>query len=411
LGGVKMNFDIVERLIEFIENNNCVIDNECIKSVTGNSAGYVRNEFKKIVGMTLDKYRIRRRLSIIIEKVKESGKILSSYDLSPWGSRNSFNKAFKKEFNMAPSEFIRNYDEELLQPRYNITFAREGYDEESRLLTNLIRNYKGVRPALLFLISLPPYELNFISKVFINREEDLPYFLIKDKYAEHIGEKFFVGDVPKKYYMEHKRDLERYYNKYEGISLDKNEYTIQKEKISLQNILSNDYLISNRSLIEKLKSKVDFPNLLYCETSPVHFRTIWYERLCCEDLTEDFVAIPNVLLHGSKFNLMEDCILRELIFSEQGHRGYNTWEEFVETIYYDFDKVIDNQAILCASCRFKNECSNDGECRLYDDMSEEEQLEFDNKPEWESLSLEKLMKEIANLIKRGFIYVKMGNSA
>lgn len=48
------NFDIEDSVIEFIEENHHKgISNECIEKITQKSQGYVRNEFSKIVNISI----------------------------------------------------------------------------------------------------------------------------------------------------------------------------------------------------------------------------------------------------------------------------------------------------------------------------------------------------------------------
>lgn len=396
-----MNFNVIEKVIEYIEVNNCVLENDRITNITGKSAGYIRNEFKKVTGISLDKYRIRRQLSIIIKNVKKSAGTISSHDLSPWGSRNSFNKAFKNEFNLSPSDFIKRFDEEQLQSKFDVNFAKNQYDNESRLIEGLTRKYGSESRALLFLLTLEPYELELISKLFVNSYDQLIYNLIRLKYANQIGERFFSGEIPKDFVMKNCIRIQNYYNKFQGFTIKKDKGTLQKDNILMQNILINDYFISNRSLLEKLISKVDFPNLLYNEVSPTDLRTIWYER--CRG--EGVILLPNELI-SSSLNTKEYHFLHELLIIEQGHKIPNTWEALVEIIKYDYDKFIDHQELLCVNCKYKKECDKDDDCRLFEEMSEEEQNEYISKPDWEQLSLKKLMEDIVMLLKKGYLYVE-----
>ena len=63
----------IKKIIEHIEENyHESLSVESIKNITGSSAGYFRNEFSKNVGISLDKYRIRRSLTLIINEIKEN---------------------------------------------------------------------------------------------------------------------------------------------------------------------------------------------------------------------------------------------------------------------------------------------------------------------------------------------------
>lgn len=74
--------------------------NDTIESLTGLSNAHVRSEFKKIVGMPLDKYRRRRQITLIINEIIDMGCSISKSNLLPWGSANSFRITFKKEFDI-----------------------------------------------------------------------------------------------------------------------------------------------------------------------------------------------------------------------------------------------------------------------------------------------------------------------
>lgn len=189
-----MNFKIVEQIVNYIDNYNTIVDDECLINITSMSPGYVRNEFKKVVGISLNKYRIRRQLTKIIEQAKVSGCKISECDLEPWGTVNSFYKAFKKEYKVSPSEFLKQYDESKLQEKENISIKISQYGHEEKIIDSLFGKYGGNKDTLVFLLSLEPYQFSIIDKIATLSFDVCYERLINSKYGEHQGQIFFSGE-------------------------------------------------------------------------------------------------------------------------------------------------------------------------------------------------------------------------
>ena len=87
----------IKKIIEHIERNyHEPLSEELIENITGSSVGYFRNEFSNNVGISLDKYRIRRSLTLIIKEIKENKSKIVNSNVLPWQNNKSFHEAFKK---------------------------------------------------------------------------------------------------------------------------------------------------------------------------------------------------------------------------------------------------------------------------------------------------------------------------
>lgn len=103
-----MRYDIVLKLVEFIEQSSDPITEDYLRKMTSLSLGHVRRLFETAIGIPMNKYRIRRRLSIMIEKAITNNESLMKIDTSPYSEYKSFSRAFKNEFGVSPSEYIKD---------------------------------------------------------------------------------------------------------------------------------------------------------------------------------------------------------------------------------------------------------------------------------------------------------------
>jgi len=108
-----MRYDILSKLIEYIEYSSESIDEDYLSELTDLSIGHVRRLFEAAVGQPMNKYRIRRRLSIMIENAIASNESLMKIDTYPYAEYKSFSRSFKNEFKISPSEYIKGHKVKL----------------------------------------------------------------------------------------------------------------------------------------------------------------------------------------------------------------------------------------------------------------------------------------------------------
>lgn len=400
-----MNFRIISQITDYIENHKKSLNDDTIESITGMSAGHVRNIFKRVVRMSVDKYRIRRQLSIVIEHIKKNNLKVNECDPAPWESTKGFSRAFKKEFNISPSEFILHYNKNILQMKVDVEKKAMEYISLNKKCDSLTRKYGSKSRALLYLLSLEPYQFDYSYRIFVYSFETCILGLIYSKYAVIKGE-YKIGEIPKKFINDNSNNLKKNYNQLNGVNLERIESLTVIPKRPMQDIQSYDYIISNRNIIEQLCYDVNIEKVILNELSPRKLRTLWYKEIISKNIEAGRICLPDSL-DIQNISPKIYWYLYRLLFNEQAVYILNTWDELRERIMFDYDQEINKQEILCSKCMFKKDCGNEDECQYFDEMSEEEKdIEF-SKPDYVELTNEKLIKDIAALLKQGLIYIEL----
>ncbi|WP_298651699.1 AraC family transcriptional regulator [uncultured Proteiniphilum sp.] len=96
-------------ILDFLnENYMYELSVEDIASFTGRSLSTLKRDFKKISNLSPEKWLIQRRLEVAYEKLKETGKSVTDVYMEV-GFKNfsHFSSAFKKQYGMAPSNYIQ----------------------------------------------------------------------------------------------------------------------------------------------------------------------------------------------------------------------------------------------------------------------------------------------------------------
>lgn len=407
-----MNFEIVNKIINYIEDNyHEALTVDIIKNLTGASEGYVRDEFKKIVGISLDKYRIRRELSIIIKEILINKCNIKDADLTPWNER-SFSTAFKKEFGCTPKQALSNMKCIRFQEKFDVDQYKKTWDENSKTIEKLIRKYGNAAEALKFLLSLRAYELEPLDLLFCHSEDDLKNILIKRKYSNEIYQKFYAASVPEKFIKQHKRLLNEFYNLKNAIIVKQCIDEVSIDEIRLDMLPPTHYYIVKRGLIKDLINKIKDKDLANIGIAPTELVTIWSERLNVERLydnqtsimKEGEIAIPNEL-YNADISILRRKILEYLLIQEQNFMKFNTYEKLCKEIKFDYNMPIDIFAEYCKKCEYKKNCDNN-DCKYIDELDDKDKQEFYDKPDYEELTIERLNEEIMQMLIDGLIYVK-----
>ena len=106
--------DVAEKFINCIEENyHNDFTEEKIINITGYSYQHFNRCFKEICNMTIQTYRRRRQLTLIALEIKRNESTIKDSYLYPWADDSAFLKAFKREFDMTPSQYIKGGEFEL----------------------------------------------------------------------------------------------------------------------------------------------------------------------------------------------------------------------------------------------------------------------------------------------------------
>jgi hypothetical protein len=381
-----MNFKIVAQVIEIIERRS-TIDEESIKANIGISLGYIRNEFKKIIGLSLDEYRIRRQLSIIIIEIKKSGKKFNRVNLFPWSSYNSFYKAFKKKYHIAPNKFIKEYNEEVLEKKIDIKLIELKYSREYKRLEDLITEYGSEYKVANMLLSLPPYSIYKHELMCIDSRKLLQLFLIRDKYKLAIKDRTFIEKIPCNFYEQNKNLLDDFYDLKNRLTLEEgimvehdfhNEPDSTKVEVYLNSLYEKEYFLVNRNLINGILDKTNYKEFMFSKINPSMLRTIWFEEisvLLWSKVFPDGRVIVPVRFNNMEFTDIRRNILMCIFEMEQGLVTIETWE-----------------LLLC-------------DLKLEFTMSHYREAYFEM-PEYLKLNISFLINEVSSLIREGFIYLE-----
>lgn len=402
----------IKKIIEHIEQHyHEPLSIELIENITGSSAGYFRNEFSKNVGISLDKYRIRRALTLIINEIKENNSKVVNSNVLPWQNNKSFHEAFKKEFKITPREYLKGANIKL-QDKFNI----DKLIEEDKLIKSLVRKYGTYEKALIYLLKLPVYRVRGLRCFYVEDEEQLYEHLIWSYCRNNTNNKNYDRDNIDEIYKVHKRNIKKYYNLEEVIEFEKNTYGIEnghKSVNPLDELMKDSYFVVDRRLLSKLIKLISLKKLFEL----INFediKTIWHDEIILErgSTKDGIVMMPREFIEMmGTINWLEWEIVHELIIMENGYHKYKNFEEFKKKLKYNYSKRIENEN-LCDSCRYKEidnitgKCkfSEDDSCEGYENLTEEEEERF-FKEEYEILTMEDLLNSILYLFNIGMLFL------
>lgn len=249
-----MNFDCLNKMIDYIENN---LDNEIdfseLSKITNINIFILERIFMFLTGMTVIEYIRKRRLSKAFEEIRNTDlKIIDIAFKYQYNSAPSFNRAFKQLFNMTPTECRKSIGNYKIIPRE--------YFETNKTDYNFDYEIKKIN-------SITLYCYHITSK----NHSDLLYKIRKlykkvkgNNYYKEFNEAGMYGVFSKNgclynYYL----GSTKYFPNLEKYELKKNKYAIFKlmsrsqndivrleEKIKKQWMPSTNYNIKNNIMIE-----------------------------------------------------------------------------------------------------------------------------------------------------------------
>lgn len=414
----------IKKVVEYIDKNyHSNIDKDNIETLTNISYGHFRNRFKEITGISLDKYRIRRELTLIIEEINNNNSKLKESNILPWNSDNAFYTAFKKEFNITPKQYLTNENgAAILQKKLDI----KEYIFNDKCIKELKDEYGTYENVLIHLLSLPVYKIDKLRLLVVYKDyKELYEDLIHDYYKTINGKEYcLVNQINKKYYKEHIDNLKKYYDINKGIRFD----TFNDEPFSVDNveecsffrdsgiskIINNPiYIVVKRNLILDLFKLVDI-ELFFKSINWTDLKTIWHAMIEGErKLIQNGIGVmPNELVEQKILTFNQWNIVEEIVMMENGTEACEDIDDFRNRIEYDYDKPIEKEDI-CDNCKFKeydyeiDDCkyAYDDNCPRYSTLTKEEKEYFDKPLEWETINDNTLKEELVNLMIMGIVYL------
>lgn len=252
-----MNYDRLNNMIEYIEDNlDSKIDFNKLSKITNTNLFVLDRIFMFLTNMTINEYIKKRRLSKSFEEIRNTDcKIIDIAFKYQYNSASSFNRSFKKVFNITPTECKKGVGNYKIIPIEYFETNKEKYNFDYE-----IKKFNSI-----FL-----YCYHITSK----KHSDLLYKIkqlyqeikINGRYSEfnEVGMYgiFFKEENLYNYYLgttKYFSDLEKYeiktneYAEFKLISREQNEIVSLEEKINKQWIPSTNYSIKNNLQIELYK--------------------------------------------------------------------------------------------------------------------------------------------------------------
>ena len=132
-----MNFDSLNKMIEYIEKN---IDNEInyseLSKITNINIFILEKIFMFLTNMTIIEYIKKRRLSKAFEEIRNTDlKIIDIAFKYQYNSAPSFNRAFKKLFNITPTECRNGLGKYKIIPIVNFEYIKNDYNFDYEIKT------------------------------------------------------------------------------------------------------------------------------------------------------------------------------------------------------------------------------------------------------------------------------------
>lgn len=252
-----MNFDYLNKMIKYIENN---LDNEIdfneLSKITNTNIFILDRIFMFLTNMTITEYIKKRRLSKAFEDIRNTDlKIIDIAFKYHYNSAPAFNRAFKSLFNITPTECrkgISNYKIipieyfETNKKNYNFDYEIKTINSitlycyhvtsknHSDLLYKIRKLYKKVRNNNYYNI----FNEAGMYGIFYKNDNSYDYYLGSTKYFPNL-EKYEIA--------------RNEYAAFKLISKNQNDIVTLEEKINKQWIPSTNYNIKSNLKIELYK--------------------------------------------------------------------------------------------------------------------------------------------------------------
>lgn len=125
-----MNFDCLNTMIKYIENNlDNKIDYNKLSKITNTNIFILERIFMFLTNMTINEYIKKRRLSKAFEEIRNTNaKIIDIAIKYQYNSAPAFNRAFKQLFNITPTECRKSTDNYKMIPIEYFETNNKKYD-------------------------------------------------------------------------------------------------------------------------------------------------------------------------------------------------------------------------------------------------------------------------------------------
>ncbi len=257
---VYLNFDCLNRMVEYIENNlTSEIDFNQLSKITNINIFILERIFMFLTNMTIIEYIKKRRLSRVFEDIRNTNlKIIDIAFKYQYNSASSFNRAFKQLFNITPTECRKGLGNYKIIPME--------YFENNRKNYNLDYEIKKVNSTTLYchhIISNNHSDLLYKIRDLYKDIKNNGYYKEFNEtgmYAVFLKEKdlyhYYLGST--KYFsnLEEYKIKENEYAIFKLISRKQNDIVSLEDKISKQWIQSTNYNIKGNLKIELYKDDI-----------------------------------------------------------------------------------------------------------------------------------------------------------
>ena len=257
-----MNFENLNKMIEYIEKNleNEINYNELSK-ITNINIFILERIFMFLTNMTIIEYIKKRRLSKAFEEIRNTDlKIIDIAFKYQYNSAASFNRAFKKQFNITPTECRKGLGKYKIIPIVNFEYLKNDYnfDYEMKKL--------DIIPLYCYHISAKNHsDLLYKIRQLYKKVKTNGYY----KKFNEVGMYgiFFKADGLYHYYL----GSTKYFQKLEKYNIDEGKYAIfkliskiQKDIVDLEEKINNQWLPStNYNIRNNLKIELYKDNYCY----------------------------------------------------------------------------------------------------------------------------------------------------
>lgn len=253
-----MNFDNLNNMVEYIENNlDNKIDFNELSKITNTNLFILERIFMFLTNMTIKEYINKRRLSKAFEEIRNTNcKIIDIAFKYQYNSAPSFNRAFKRVFNITPTECRKGIGNYKIIPieYFETNRGKYNFNYEIRKFNSIFLYCYHItsktHPDLLYKIKQLYQKIKTNGRYNEFNEIGMYGIFSKEEGSYH----YYLGST------KHFSDLEKHeikkneYAEFKLISREQNEIVNLEEKINKQWIPSTNYNIKNNLKIELYKS-------------------------------------------------------------------------------------------------------------------------------------------------------------
>lgn len=253
-----MNFNYLNQMIEYIENNlDKKIDLNVLSKITSTNLFILERVFMFLTNMTINEYIRKRRLSKAFEEIRNTNyKIIDIAFKYQYNSASSFNRSFKQLFSITPSECRKGVGNYKIIPMVYFETSKEKYnfDYEIKKFNSITLSCYHIASKtysdFLYRINQLYQEIKINGRYYeFNKIGMYGIFSKKDNsYHYYLGSTKFFPDL-ENYEIEKNEYVE-----FKLLSREQNDIANLEDKINKQWIPSTNYNIKKEIKIELYKN-------------------------------------------------------------------------------------------------------------------------------------------------------------